>query len=267
MGASMKLREAATHVWATAAELLRRSRGSFTHLQHMREAVKLLRQHPGGSAITRPGRFITRWAQRFASKGNIYDAEGRGCKSKLTDEMAGKAVQLLTEGYIDNHGEPAHYVDINHALVLCKPLEEIRQQAGIKAATLWGRLQRYDPNLKRRLVTLKKRLTEEQKAARQEAAQVLVDKGPALSDYLKRTFWIDAKKLWVVGKRGRYIVYTKEPGKRRPMSHSMAGNQKKQDKVAIHYYAVVNYFKGPVMYVEVSGTTGLPRKYRVSYME
>lgn len=263
MAYSKEVRVDAAHAWKVAQDRLRRAGRRATDACTMREAIRVLKEMRPGLQLVRAGRFISRWRDRLEATQSVEDKVGRGCKSKLTPEMASRAVDILVEGCQPGSAQHQPWVDIHHALRGSKELEAIRARAGINGNTLWRRLLRHDPGLTRRWVQMKRVLTDEQKSVRAHACQLLLDKGDKLSDYIKRSFFIDSKKLWVQLRRAKYVCHTRQPV---AYLHHAAIQQKRQDKCAINYYATVNYFVGPVLYREVSGTTGLERKYRVSLL-
>ncbi len=233
----------------------------------MREAIKIFNEKCPAHGLTRLGRFIKRWGDRLPATGTVHDAPGRGRKSKLTPEMCKDAVELLVNGEADEDGEWAPFFDIDHALRASAPLRCIQRKAGgINSRTLWRRLTQFDKALKRKIVHFKPELTPDQKRERVRCCKwVLSMPKKHMEDYLRRTFWIDAKKMYISPKYCKVICSNKRP------IHNL-GHQLKspraQDRVVVHYYAVVNYFQGPVLYVEVSGTTRYTgetyKKYKVS---
>lgn len=68
--------------------------------------------------------------------------------------------------------------------------------------------------------------------------------------------WIDAKKYWVKPKKLRVFCDTSEADF--VIEHPLISTP-----ICIHYYACVNAVLGPVAYKEVTGTTGLRKKYQV----
>lgn len=68
--------------------------------------------------------------------------------------------------------------------------------------------------------------------------------------------WIDAKKYWVKPKKLRVFCDASEDDF--VIEHPLISTP-----ICIHYYACVSAVLGPVAYMEVTGTTGLRKKYKV----
>lgn len=227
--------------------------------QRMRLATHIFNETAPAHGIGRVSRFIKEWSARVARTGIVADAPGRGRKSKLTPDMCKEAIAILTGGY-ESEGMVWPFADVRDAERRSARLRHIMAKAGVSASTLWRRCVAFDKDLTRKVLHFKPQLTPEQKRARVDACKYLLDMEGRLPDYLKRTFWIDAKKMYMTPRKKKVICRSRQPA---PFVGHEMKNFKKQNQVVVHYYAVVNYFAGPVLYVEVSGTTGLQSKYKV----
>ena len=254
MRAPPKLRLEAHAAWVAAAEVLMSKGLPLSQRRIMGEAIKIFNRRSPSHGLSTGGiaRFINKWRQRVEGTGSVADLPGRGRKSKLTEEMARQAVEILAEGAVDEQGDHTPYFDIHEAVAASVELRNILKEANLKPLTLWRRLVKFDKGLKRRMMQFKPELSPEQCAARKAACQLLLGLGDRLADYLKRTFWIDAKKYIIRPKKCKVICHS---SRLRPhLTHPRASIARK-DTIIVHWYAAVNYFEGPVLWVEVTGTT------------
>lgn len=246
--------------WAKAQQSARRGNKEATPKRAARELSKMLSEQPGGLTTKRPARLARKWAKQLEETGSLYDRPGRGRKSKLTPEAAEKAADIILRGYTDEDGDPAYYTDIYDALKHSAALRRIRRKAELNEMGFWRRLKQMRPEVSSKWSSPTPPLTPEQRQQRIEVCEWLLAMGDVLLEYLKRVFWIDAKKYWVSMPRVRVLCRRDQPA---PF-HKARNTFMKQNRICVFYYAVVNFFRGPVLYVEVTGTTGLKgRAYKV----
>lgn len=131
MRAPVKLRLEAHASWVAATEVLMSKKLQVSNKRIMTEAIKIFNRRspshglaPGGLA-----RFIKRWQERVAETGSAADLHRRGRPSKLTEEMARRAVEILAEGAIDEDGDPTPYFDIYEARDASVELRNILAEA------------------------------------------------------------------------------------------------------------------------------------------
>lgn len=250
-------RNAAADSWVIAHQELSSTAPEPSHRQIMQRAVEVLRQRYHGRLPPRTWRYIAKWAARREEAHSVHDAP-RGRKTRLTDSDAQAAVEVLLAGYTRN-GQRQPFQNIAEALRLSAALRRVQQRCKLSARTLWKRLVKFDRRLVLRAIRIRPPLSDQQRQARKEGAAWLAAKIEADPDYLKRVFWIDAKKFWIRPRRRKVICNADSP-------HdylSMPGiSWRKQDQRYVHYYAAVNWFVGAVIYVEVSGTKDLDTGYK-----
>jgi hypothetical protein len=254
-----RLRHLAALAWDKAGDSRGQRGQALTHQQRMVLASGIFTSECPNHGIGRVSRFIGRWGPRISSGGSAADAPGRGCKSKLTPELCKEAAKILIDGWLDGDGHHQPFIDVDDALNRSARLKSIRQAAGLAPGTLWRRCKEVEREVSRKMMHFKPALSRAQRRERVAACRRLL-KMADLSDYLKRTFWIDSKKMYMKPTPSK-VIWPKS--KRAPLAEHRLASFKKQDQVVVHYYAVVNYFVGPVLYVEVTGTTGLKTKYKV----
>lgn len=230
----------------------------------MRQAVKFFREMCPDAHIRQPGRFILKWHGALAAQHDVRDAPGRGRKSALTDKAADAALAILYGGWKDSEKRQHCWCNLDHALAGSKELRRILRRCKLSPGQFWVRLKLRDPKLCIKKVTCKTPLAAWQRRERREAGRrllALFGPGGKVTDYFKRVFWIDAKKMYFNNPKGCTVVCRIDD----PVSwqyHPMK-SWRKQDVVAVNYYAVVNWFAGPVMFVPVTGTTDLQTGFKV----
>jgi hypothetical protein len=230
----------------------------------MRQAIKFLNDMCPNANIRQPGRFIKKWYNTLAEHQHVKDAPGRGRKSKLKPDAADAALAILYAGWKDSEGRQHCWCNLDHALAGSKELRKILRRSKLSAGQFWVRLKLRDPKLCIKQVKCKAPLATWMRRERRDHARWLFRLfGPngRVPDYLMRVFWIDAKKMYFSNPSGATVVCRIDD----PVSwqyHPMA-SWRRQDMVVVNYYAVVNWFAGPVMFVPVTGTTGLQTGFKV----
>lgn len=265
MGKSFELRVRAHEAWLLGRQDVM-SRGlAPTHRRIMAAAVKRFNYRRPGHGVSAVAEFIRRWHQRLEATGTVQDKPGRGRKTRLTDNACREAVAILVAGQRDGYGAFSPFFDIEHPLRASSRPRKIMADARIKPTTLWRRLVMFDRTLKRKMMYFKPTLTAEQKKERVNVCRQLVHmqqtKPRLFSDYLRCTFWIDAKKMYLSPTKAKVVCSSMSPVHN--LAHGLK-SPKKQDQLVLYYYAVVNYFVGPVMIVFCTGTTRMPgERYKV----
>lgn len=255
-------RNAAADAWLLAEHELQRTPFKDSHKKKMQRACQLLRErYHGALPPERLWRFIAKYAERRRKLQHVADLDGRGRKCQLTEADARTACDILLAGYVDRHGQRQPFTSLASALGMNAELRRIKRRCKIRTnRTLWQRLTAFDRRLALRAVRVRAPLTAAQKQKRREAAAHIAARIRADPDWLKRVFWIDAKKMYIRPRRRKVIVnaesstdYLCIPGV----------SWRKQDVRCVFYYAVVNYFVGAVLFVVVSGTTDYSTPYKV----
>jgi hypothetical protein len=261
-------RHAAVWAWQTAKwQLNKEGEGVDTKgRRFMRLACTLFKEKWTGQLPRPVARYVRRWGEWQESAdnpdGSLEDRPGRGKKTKLTDEAAKRAAEIMEAGYVEN-GQREGYSSVSDALERSPELRAIAKQGGVKAPALWRQLKKRQ-GMRYRWAYAKQPLTPEQMQQRRIVAQKLLALGgPKLLDLFKRTFWIDSKHMRITATRQR--VVGRKGVAVRFRNHAYAGREKAAQRKWINFYVVVNWIVGPVMYVEVTGTTGLARAYKVTW--
>lgn len=251
----------AAHAYAAA---LLRAKG--TPREHrpvsiMQDAIKIFNGCHPGIHIRQPGRFIKHWYKALEERGSVEGNPGPGRKSPLLPEDADEALVHIYAGWKDEAGRKQPWVNLGHALDCNPDLRRIMRKAGLTEKSFWARLKLHDPKLCIKKLQAKPELTATQRRERRDAARRLLTKFRSSLDYFKRVFWIDAKKMYFTKLGGVTAVCRVDD----PLSyaHHPMVSYRKQDMVKVYYYAVVNWFEGPVMLVPVTGTTGLDTGFKV----
>jgi hypothetical protein len=263
---TMQRRKVAAWAWMTAKMELEEEGKDPKGRALCIRAARLFKKKWQGTAPHHIGCFVRQWGEHWEKhpSGSLADRPGKGRWSKLTPEAADRAAEILEEGYEGEAEEQEGYTNVQDAYERSPELAAICHAAKVKPATLWKRL-RKSHGLRFVHSPAKRVLTPEQRRERLRVVQLLLSMPrDKLMDYLLRTFWIDSKKYRVVagprkeiGRRGRPV---------RVRSHVRGGMLNAKDRQVINYYAVVNALVGPVLFVEVTGTTGLgwAKPYKVS---
>jgi hypothetical protein len=147
----------------------------------------------------------------------------------------------------------------------CLENEVLRQAIlahDVEPQHLLKRMRQVRPDLERRKLTIRKPLINTRHNAGEErlrdAAFLLVQP----MSYFKRIVWLDAASFHVMpdGKVEVWASADRHDLQRTDVHLGIAPNK----RVSIKYYAAVNWLKGPVAIVFVTGTTGVDKIYKVS---
>lgn len=243
-----QLRQRAVEAWFRASER------AGDNGRRMVEALCILRESAGTSPPKRLDRFLSRAVANWEERGTIRDAPRTGAPTKVTDEEAVRAVELLWAGFKDAEGQQQYYSSLQHALDTCPALEDLRRGCahgkGVTAETLLTHMKRVEPRLRKRRVEFRRELSPANRRERVAASTKLLLWG---TSRLRRVFWIDAATVWLVPKGMRVLA---PPGCELVVEDSRLNNTKRMQK--LKFYVCVNAIFGPVMLKFVTGTTGLP---------
>jgi len=259
----LDVRQRAVDAWRRAREVLGHADeyGSGDVPAILDRAVKVFRQNnPRFKFIRQLRRLIQRWGPRYDETGCIQE-QRKGRVSKISDEEADQCIKIMRDGFKTADGRQWRFASIADALARSKVLRGHANHAKLSPRGFWRRLKRRDPKLTYKSIRLRRLLTREQKRRRRAFAQYMLDLAPtALRDGLLRTFFVDAKTMHFNVRSGKFISF-------KGLNETLASPNvywKSQDVITIKYYAAVNAFVGPVMYTEVTGTTGLKgRRFKV----
>lgn len=223
--------------------------------EDIRAAVELFKSrnpsHPQNCS-----RFIRTWVAAFEQRFNLAGPSSPGRPTKLPDEVAERAVEVVWRGYVSG-GQRRYYRSIQQAVGANTELKAILKEHKISAVTLLRRMQAVEPKCRRRLHVVKRLLTAENKQQRQAACQKLL-LWPL--DQLQRTFWLDAatiiiapKGMKVFAPPGAHLVLTDD----RLPTHSSQVQK-------LRFYVCINAILGPVALKFITGTSDAGTEWLVS---
>jgi hypothetical protein len=221
----------------------------------MAEAVRLFDVFCPEHTVANPYDFIRYWADIFPERASVLDVKAHGPPCRLSDRRVAECVTILLGGFKLAKGKRHYFHSIAQAVSKSKRLKEIMDGAGFKTPKLLlAALKRRVPGLHRRFVRYCFTYSSNNKLERMIYCQLMLWLPEhMMMQLLFRVFWIDAKKLWVVPK-GEAVYAPK--GADLYVEHPLARGGKGQP-VCIHYYIAVNAVLGPVLFMPVTGTTGL----------
>jgi hypothetical protein len=208
--------------------------------------------------------YVQRWSGAFAQSGTVTDAPGRGRKPKVPHAALVMAADAFKAGFCDDSGTVHYYTSIQEALdgPMAHPyLVDLRQRFDVSDGyhTLLLRMREVDPDLTQAKRSAKHKFTPAQKQKRIEYCQMWLEKEfQAMELELLATVWIDAKKGYT--EYNKESVWTSRSATHEPDFHM---DPERYGKTALNFYIAVNALIGPVSIVFVSGTTGLPKIYKV----
>jgi len=214
--------------------------------------------HPGNN-ITHKARFIRQWYAVMKAGGDVTDAERSGRPVRASDEECDFVVRRIRLMDKDKEGNRRPYASIGDACKKDPRVAEVREKYGYTLEGFLARLKARCPELVHRKVTIKPRLTDQQRAARVAACKFYL-KQPFY--YFKRIFWIDCKTLYCRPKGG-YVLIHEEDVKYLTAEDELV-NCKVAESPVLKFYAMVNWFEGVVAVWFTQGTTGVPLRYKVS---
>lgn len=230
---SEQLRHAAHDAWIEANKDRRR-------------AIQLLRQHPEGAALARPGRFIMKWGAGFQQRRTYADAPRSGRPRLVQPADVKRAAEILVAGY-DFNGIQRGYGSFQHALEESEELKQILQRSGVKSAHLLRCIKCVHPEIVFRVQPVKPAFNLKQKKARVRDSKRLMKRSDR---WRQEMFWVDAKKMHIKATpRLAWLDKTQLT--------ATVPDSRTDGRVTLHFYAMVNAKGGPVALKYVTGTTGL----------
>lgn len=211
-------------------------------------------------------RRMKQWHMRFVLTGSVHDAPRSGCPPCLPDATIFLLAKLLILGYwlcVDGKKVWRGFTSLEAARGVKEAKQinkELDKYPDVKLASVAKRIRSLVPWTQKvkRTVDTKHSTRPETKAQRlsicQDLRRLLLLKGPTLMDAV--TF-IDAKKMFIAPAK-HMQVYN--------MDYDLVNEDvrlpqgKQHNGKGLHYYAGVNAKLGVVIFVWVTGTTGLPTR-------
>lgn len=185
-----------------AVKALWEAKGSFPHAYDLlEEAWPTASERPPRSALHS---FMTYWEQQLLATGNVVSSPPPGQQPAMPDPVAADCISLLLGGYNVGRGHK-YFKSVRDALKRSSRLQQLVEPYGYNHRQLLRRLKHLDHTLCRRTLRFIRKLKPTVRAARVTYCTNLLGKGQALSQYLARVVWLDAKKLFVVPKE--HLVY------------------------------------------------------------
>jgi hypothetical protein len=205
--------------------------------------------------MPRPETNLKRWADGWADRPS-YDRKEGGGRSRIitSSEELDQCCQALKRGRCIG-GVWRHYKSIAEAAMYEKVISTTLKKYDINQRHLLIAMRRHDPKLVRGKEKLRRYLDKKHRAERRKVARAMLKKP---LKYFQRTFWLDAKHLYVVPPTGYVWCDASQLG-----SLFVEDPSARTKPICLHYYAVVNWYEGAVDLVWVTGTTGLKSTYKV----
>lgn len=185
-------------LWAQAAETFSAQRAA---LEAQYESL------PRCGDPSRVRRFMERWLDKW-QEGNFTCADKRrsGRKRLLSVKEAEKAAALIKKGKwikVKNRNKTYHrlvyYTSIRDAIDNCPELADICTLNGITAEQLREAMHYADPDLVRKRITFKRRLSKEEKADRVRTAEAMLQRLSDDPSLLERMVFIDETSVVLLG--------------------------------------------------------------------
>lgn len=190
------------HVRLAAVKALWWAKGNFPQAYDLFEtAVPAASERPPRSALHS---FMSYWEQQLLATGSVVSRPPPGQRPAMPDPVAADCISLLLGGYNVGRGRK-YFSSVRDALKRSKRLQQLVEPYGYNHRSLLRRLKHLDHTLSRHTLRYIKKLKPTERSDRVAYCTKLLDKGEALSQYLARIVWLDAKKLFVVPKE--HLVY------------------------------------------------------------
>jgi hypothetical protein len=193
--------------------------------------------------------FVQYWGRYFKQHNDVAGAASNsGRKRKLTDAQAEiLALELLNWAQAGRKGPYKSIKELRkHSPVAAHIISTTEASDQLVVAAI----KKVEPRFTYKLLTVKQKLTPNQRKARLRVAQQHMR---VRARTLQRVVWIDAKTMYMTIKtrRGWVLVDNEEPFETtRPAS--------KKNPTTLRYYIAVNYLAGTVYIRFITGTTGMP---------
>lgn len=215
-----------------------------------------------GHAVTTLARFVPYWGRRIAITTKCDDKPRSGRKSKLPDGVAEQAINIIAQGFTNpDTGAQEYFKNIDHARRLSSVFNQLVEDSGMTEMSFLRRLKQQYASLGFKRLNLRKLLTPDEKSERITCAAHIMN---LTEKQLLMTFYVDHKKMYLNCRNRRLLVVSDRLPIGAYLRDPLKCVGRKQDKVVLSFYAMVNALEGPVGLVFVTGTTGKKKKYMVS---
>ena len=235
-----------TEMRASAVECMHACRN------HLGEATKMFEAKWGKGAVTRPARFIKRWAAAFKINRSLADKRRSGRPRKIPEQHAKAMVQNFVAGFQPQGStNRLGFSSIAQGVRLSQLLGKYKEDLGVSNRTMMRSMRRARPSLKRRKEETSQPFTAEQMLRRLMDSKQLVSMP---RHYFRRIVWIDAAKIWV--HLDSKYVWVDTLARRRAGVLDKRAAGKRGEQVCLAYYLAVNYHLGTVHFELTAGTKG-----------
>ena len=223
--------------------------------------IKLFKgKHPDVPQMPNYTYFAQSTLWRMLERQSLGDAARPGAARQLSEENVDKAIELFLAGNGNEGDEWWGYTSIGHAVADNEEIAAILVEDGVSVQTLWRRMQMRSIEtegkpLKKINIKLKPVLKEDVKQERVDAANLWLEWG---LEKLKNVVWIDEKQEYL-SPGGTYRCYA--PRKMKSFQRADLNDFSSKDR--IKYEAAVNARLGPIYLSFITGTTGMPKRFKV----
>ena len=256
---------------AASPEVWRAATVSFVEQLEQWEKVYTFLPHCG--KISRPGRFVQRWYDKFLG-GNytLEDAARSGRPRLLSLKEAQRAADFVKKGRWvkvkarkGTHHRLVYFTSIQDAVDHTPELQKILEDNQISVAQLRAAMHAADPDLVRRRITFKRALSKEEKEERVKTAQELIQQYERDPSFLQNMIFIDETSIVLQGGGHEHVAVWCD-------KHDVDFNDvcplpigHKQEPTKVHIIAAVSAhpaFKASNGLVYVDFTTGTSHIHR-----
>jgi hypothetical protein len=175
--------------------------------------------------------------------------------------VAEECAAILMAGYVTSDGQRMWWTSVELACEENTRLQEVVKDFGVKPKYMLHRMKHVQPDLVRRNLYVHKPLVNR----RHDVAFLRCKDAKYLltlpQHVFKRVFWLDMASMCVMPDRQVQVWTGKDQDMLQRTDPHMGLSPK--NMVWLRYYAVVNWLKGAVAIVFVTGTTGVPVVYKV----
>lgn len=216
--------------------------------------------------------FVKRWYENFVKTGNVDDAPRSGRPPKIPDSSARQAAELISRGYTVQHNvrgqqvqEHKYFSSVAEAVTYHDVLRDMLTEFKATNEQLISAMHRAAPELVRRRVTFRHKLSNDEKAKRQRVAAELLARYQTDTALIERMVFIDETTIMTHSLKHDHIeVWVNQSDTKFHDYHGVPG--KAWDPVKVHVVAAVtahpSYERtGGLVYVEfTTGTTDIRRR-------
>lgn len=193
--------------------------------------------------------YIRYWALRLTADGAVdHHAGNAGRPPSISAQMVEAAYQGLINW--KKAGKDRPYASIPDAAANCPEVKEVLRDSGVSPDWLFELMQQAHPHLRWGKVTVRWRLTDDNKAKRVSVCNKLKR---MYSHLLHRMVFVDAKTICMCEEEIKGWMDTSVPGYAEGIKPAMY----KKKIIRLKYYAAVHCKLGPVFLKYYTGTSGM----------